>query len=493
MSTVIRQRSNLLTLGILLAMVPAGLVLVKVPFLSAGVLFGALLLAAVLTHPLVVVGVMLFIGPIDLSFLTGGFKGLFEAAGGLDMNGIRLLGMSGGLAITAVLLPNARRVLFGRWGIAYLIFLVWAGLTLIISPNLVDGLRLLTKLAYPLLIFVIVAGVATERRHVDRLLDYTLAGAALVVVLSLFYTMAGRYGVYDTGLIRVRGVTLHENPFSFYLLIALYMSFARFAVRAQWRYLVLAGLLGIWMVLTLTRITFLAGAVGMAGIAIYSAVAARNTRALFGAAAIALLVAVPLAPIVLQRSLGYVPSPAELIDLARSPMGLYEAINWQGREVVWPVVFAAFTAAPWTGLGLGASTAVMREYFPPQVGEVVHNEYLRLATDTGLVGVSLYAIAILLWCVAVIRADRVSCGAAREFTLPALAGIVSWSILALTDNLFDYYAPYTQFIGLLVGASVVAAAAAVRDADAQSAARVGNASGDAGGGGIGARRMVAHE
>jgi O-antigen ligase len=139
-------------------------------------------------------------------------------------------------------------------------------------------------------------------------------------------------------------------------------------------------------------------------------------------------------------------------------MALYESINWQGRELVWPIVFASFLTDPWTGMGLGGSTAMMQEYFPPQVGLVVHNEYLRLASETGVVGVVMFGLAILLWCVAVLRSDRRSGGAAREFTLPALAGIISWSILAITDNLFDYYAPYTQFIGLLVGACLVIAA-----------------------------------
>lgn len=455
----------------ILALVLFSLLLVIAPFVAAGLLFGSLLLAAVFVHPLAVVAAMLLIGPIDLSFLTGGFKSLFETAGGLDMNGIRLIGVSAGLGATALLLPHTRRVLLGPFGIVYAVFLCYAALTLAFTPSPIDGLRLWMKLAYPLLFFVIVAGVATERRHLDRLLDFALAGAVLVVVLSLILTASGSYGVYEGGYIRVRGVTLHENPFSFYLLIAIYMAFARFAVRAQWRYLLLAAALGVWAVLTLTRITFLAGAVGMAGIAVYAAVIARNWRVLFAAAALSLLIAVPLTPVVLERSLGFVPSVAELVQLASSPRALYESINWQGREVVWPIVFAAFLAQPWTGLGLGASTAIMRDHFPPQVGLVVHNEYLRLATETGLIGATLFAAAILLWLAAVIRSDRRSHGVAREFTMPAMAGILSWSILAITDNLFDYYAPYTQFIGLLVGASLVAAAVARRDDTRQPAGR----------------------
>jgi O-antigen ligase len=461
-------------------LVPFALLLVRAPLLATAGMLGSALLAAVLLHPLAVIGAMLFIGPIDLSWVTGGFKTLFESAGGLDMNGVRLIGVSFGLGVTALLLPQARRALFGRYGLLYVAFLAFGAATLAWSPNPVDGLRLWLKMAYPLLIFALVAGVATERRQLDRLMDYALAGAAVVVVLSLFYTLSGSYGEYADNTVRVRGVALHENPFSFYLLIALYMSFARFAVRGQARYLVLASGLGLWMILTLTRITFLAGAVGMTGIAIYAAVAARNLRMLGGAAALVALIAIPLGPTVLQRSFGYVPHPAELLDLARTPMALYEAINWQGREVAWPVIFSAFLQQPWTGLGLGGSTALLHQYFPVEMGLVAHNEYLRLVSETGVIGFVLFAGAILAWLVCIIQADRRSGGRAREFTLPGIAGIISLGIISITDNAFDYYASYTQFIGLLVAAALVAASLG-RDTGSMAGhegAREGDASAD---------------
>jgi len=457
------RRTDAFTLLMLGATIPAGFILAREPFLSSGLFFGVILIVAVLVHPLALIAAMMLLGPIDLSFLTGGFKSLFQGIGGLDMNGIRLIGVSGGLAVTALVLPQARRVLSGPYGIMYALFLAYSFLTLSMSPGPMDGLRLWLKIAYPFLFFVIIAGVATERWQLDRLMDMALVGAAFVAGLSIITSMFGSSASYDGSFVRAHGIVPHENPFSFYLMIGLYMSFGRFATRGQLRYLILCIVLGIWMILTLTRITFLATAVGMAGIGVYSAVAARNLRMLGTATALGLLIAIPLTPLVLQRSLGYVPSIGELLSLARSPLGLYEAINWQGRELAWPIVFAAFLGQPWTGLGLGASTVIMRENFPPQVGLVVHNEYLRLASETGIIGVALFAAAVVMWAVAVIRSDRRSKGAAREFTLPALAGLTSWCIIAITDNVFDYYSPFTQFIALLVAASIVAAAAYERE------------------------------
>jgi O-antigen ligase len=445
-----------LPVALIAAAVVLGPVVAGAPFLLAGLLAGAALLAAVFLQPLLVLAVVLLIGPVDLSFVTGGFKSLFANLGGLDMNGIRLLGLSFGLGVTAIALPRTRAALLGRWSGMYVLFLCWcvvAGLTR--APDIVYGLRFFLKLAFPLLIFVTVVGVAERRQDLDRLVDFGLAGAAIIaLLLNPFYVAFGGYEIYESGHVRIRGVGIHENPFSFYLLIMFYISLARLLYRGQLRYAVLCAALALWMVLTLTRITFLAALVGLAAVAVYGTFTARNSRALIGALLAGLLLALPLMPVVLERSLGFVPTAGELIGLAQNPMALYESINWQGREVAWPIVFAGFMMMPWIGLGLGSSVLIMREFFPTDAGEVPHNEYLRLATETGMIGVLLYFGAILAWLIAVVKADRATNGAAREFAVPAVAGILSWAIIAITDNAFDYYAPFTQFIALLVGASV---------------------------------------
>jgi O-antigen ligase len=449
------RSSELPVLAFIAVAVALGPAVAGAPFIVAGVLLGCGLLAAVFLRPLLVVGIVLLIGPVDLSFVTGGFKALFASMGGLDMNGIRLIGVSFGLGVTALALPRTRAALLGPWGVLYLVFLLWCLFALARSPYPVYGLRFLMKLAFPLLIFIIIVGIVERREQLTRLVDFSLIGAALIsLVMNPFYVLFGGYHVYEDGLVRVRGVGIHENPFSFYLLISLYIALGRFISRGQMRYLVLCVALGFWMVMTLTRITLLAAMVGLAAMAIYGVLAARNPRVLLAAVAVGLLLGLPLVPAVLERSLGFVPSIGELLGLMRNPLVLYESINWQGRELAWPIVYSAFLTSPVAGLGLGASILVMREYFPVSAGEVVHNEYLRLASETGIIGVLLFFAAIMAWLVAAIRSERITGGAAREYALPGVAAILSWAVIAITDNAFDYYAPYTQFVALLVGASV---------------------------------------
>ncbi|HEX7117818.1 MAG TPA: O-antigen ligase family protein [Longimicrobiales bacterium] len=133
-------------------------------------------------------------------------------------------------------------------------------------------------------------------------------------------------------------------------------------------------------------------------------------------------------------------------------------MNWQGRQIIWPVLFKAFLGSPVFGLGLGASSALLIETFQGGMGGVIHNEYLRLLIETGLVGAALFAIAVLTWLGGVLRAGRHEDPLAREFAMPAFSAIVAWVFIAATDNAFDYYAPFTQYIGFLCGGALAAAA-----------------------------------
>ncbi|HEX7050682.1 MAG TPA: O-antigen ligase family protein [Longimicrobiales bacterium] len=463
-----RLRRPLLLAGMLAGCLILGFLLANRPWLAMGAGGGAVILVLLLLRPLVVLGALLALGAYDLSFMTGGFNVLFPGLGGLDMNGIRLIGVVAGLSALVLVHRDFADYAFDRHGRWYVVFLVFAAATLVYTLSVVDGLRLFFKLAYPFLMFVAIRGVVRERGQLERLVDWVLIGGiVLTVLIDPVYVMAGGYDVDAAGRIRVQSMGLHENPFSFYLLMLILISFARYTVRGQLRYLALCGLFGIWLVLTLTRITFLAGMAGLAGVALFGALVARNYRAVLGAGVVAAALAVPLVPVALERSLGYIPGPAELLSLLADPMTLIQSINWQGRLVLWGVIFSSVASSPVIGHGLGSSTALIFATLPGWAG-VVHNEYLRLLVDTGIIGSVLFAIAVLAWCAGALQAGRVQDAQAREFALPAFAGIVAWSIIAVTDNAFDYYAPFTQYIAFLCAGALSAAGWARLEAEQET-------------------------
>jgi O-antigen ligase len=443
-----------------------GLAVAVAPWAALGIVGGILLLLVVLVQPLTLIGVMLAFGAVDLSFVTGGFKSLLTEQGGVDMNGIRLIVMTLGLTGLILIDRDVLRTALGRYGRWYALFLLWAAGTLLVSTELVDGLRLLLKLAFPFLVFTAVLGAARSREDLDRLANWTLIGAAVIaLVLNPLYVMAGGYEVYADGRLRVRGIGVHENPFSFYLLAVLLLAFARYAVRGDRRQLLLCGVLGVWMVLTLTRITLLASMVGLAGIALYGAVLTRSYRVVAGAVVVGGAVALALVPVVLERTLGYVPTPGQLLTLVTDPMQLYHSMNWQGRELLWPVILAAMLSSPIIGLGLGSTGDILRANFPPEMGLVVHNEYLRLTAETGLVGGVLFMVAIVMWFRGALGAGRLGDARIREFAFPAIGGVLAWAVIAITDNAFDYYAQFTQYIAFFCAATLAAAALPAAEAE----------------------------
>lgn len=457
--TLPRMEDMALASTLLLAGAIASYMLVREPWLMAGASLGVLLLALVVTRPLGVIAIMLALGPMDLSFLTGGFKSLFRDMGGLDANGIRLLAVCAGFGLVLLVSPKVRAAATSKAGRWYLLFLIYISFTLPMSAVPNDGARLYLKLWYPFLIFIGTVGLADTRVKLEKLMDVVLWSAAAIALIATPITiLQGRYYHDPSGFIRIAGV-IGYSPFSFYLLIAMLMALSRYIVRRQSMYLVLAMVLGFWLVLTFTRITLLATMVSVLAVSLLE-ISRRGWRAVAGGAMVAAVVGIPLIPAVLKRSLGFVPGPVELLQLMANPAALYNSINWQGREILWPIVYSKFLASPVIGLGLGMSSAITRENFPAEAGTVVHNEYLRLATDTGVIGVALFAVAMFVWLFAANRARRTSDPLAREFALPAIGGILAWSIISITDNPFDYYAAFTQFVGFAVAGAVASAALA---------------------------------
>jgi O-antigen ligase len=429
------------------------------PFLAMGAVAGGLLTLFALTRPLAIVGLMLVIGPADLSVMTGGFKSMFAQLGGLDMNGIRLIGMSAALGLVIMADRQILRQVLRPAAIFYAILILYCAASLAFSPAPLDGARLVLKIAYPLLVFLVIIGLLPDRPALDRLMDAVLIGAAvLCLVVNPLYLAFGGFEREIGGYIRLRGLGAHQNPFAFYMIAALLMSFVRFTTRGQVRYLMLCAICSGWMILTITRIAFLAAVVALLALGAVSAVVTRQTRVLLAAIVVGVLLAIPLAPPVLERSLGFVPTAGELVDLLRNPRALFLSMNWEGREAFWAVVFNAYLASPVLGLGMGASSFILRLHFPSFAAPVVHNDYLRLLSEAGIIGIILFTCALAAWWITTMRAARIGDRTVREYALPAIGCIAALAVIGITDNAFDYYGPFTQYLGFLCGGAVAAAA-----------------------------------
>jgi O-antigen ligase len=441
----------------LVAGVVLALFVARQPFLAAGAMGGGLVLVALLLRPVLLLGVTLAVGAVNLAILTGGERQLLSAMGGLDMNGIRLAGIV--LGFGALLLVDRRMLeeAFGRHGRLYLLFLGYAAATLAVSASMGEGLRLLFKLAYPFMIYLAVRALVRDEGQLSRLGDWVLMAAALLIlVVNPLLVLGGGYTVDGSGHVRIQGLGLHQNPFSYYLLAMLFLAVARYMFRSQLRYLLLALVLGGWIVLTMTRISLLASLLGLGGMAIYVAVKRRNAKPLLIATAVALAIAIPLTPLVLDRTVGFVPTPGEVASYVTDPGALAGAMRWGGREHIWPVLVGAFRSSPVLGLGLGSSGPVIRGSFASAVSDIPHNEYLRIVVDTGLLGLGLLGLALVVWWGSAAAAGLRAEGVSREYGAAAVAVGLAAVVIALTGNPIDYYAQFTQYVAFFCAAAVAA-------------------------------------
>lgn len=452
--------------GAALLAVGLGFVLSGHPFLATGMVGGTLVLMVLLLRPMLLVAATLAVGAVNLAFLTGGEKELLDAMGGLDMNGIRLIGLVGGLAGLVLIDRRMLEATLGPHGRWYLLFLVYAGGTAFLSPAPLEGMRLLFKLAYPFLVFAAVQALTREEAQLDALGSWTLAASAVLVFLvNPVLVILGGYTVDDSGHLRLQGLGMHQNAFAYYLLAMSFLAMARYFVRGQRRYLLLAlGMAG-WIVLTLSRITLLAVVLGLGAMALYAAVARRTVKPLVGAVIVAAAVAVPLTPMVFERTLGFVPGPGELVTLLSDPGALARDMRWNGRDAIWPALLAAYRQSPVVGLGIGASGPVLRTSFSSGVTDIPHNEYLRVGVETGVIGLLLLAAALLAWWLGAARAGLRGGGLAREYGVAAVGIIMAAIIISMTGNTIDYYTQLTQYIGFFVGAALTAAAFAREESE----------------------------
>lgn len=103
-----------------------------------------------------------------------------------------------------------------------------------------------------------------------------------------------------------------------------------------------------------------------------------------------------------------------------------DGIYMSGRDVIWDYFLRAFWENPWFGRGLGTGAVLL-------VGELnvttaAHNEYLRLLTDVGIVGLVLFICGFAWWIRDGLRFMY------RDERLLILGFVVALALYSLTDN-----------------------------------------------------------
>lgn len=335
---------------------------------------------AILRLPLAVAAFVVLTFPAHLPGSLGTGATLAKPVGGLLVLAWAALVLSRRAALP--FLPQSRPLLFLSI-VSLLLFgavsTIWAA-----APAQTHGA--LGRLALNAALLVVTYTAASTRSGFRMIVNGFLIGS---VVTSVYSIATG----YSHPANRLAGI-IDTNYFAAELIPAIIVAFFLFvtvgSLRGRWMYAIAAGVDLVGFVLTQSR----GGIVGLAVALLAAIVLAGRARARM------LALVLVLAAAGLGYYFGY--RPAHVFDSGRRG-GLNGVTS--GRLDLWRVGFRIFEGHPLGGVGLGNYATVEPSYATQTlnltlvrqiVGEhlVVHDTYLQMAAELGLVGLSLF-VAIL--------------------------------------------------------------------------------------------------
>jgi len=408
---------------------------------------GGLQVVLALFAPVLLIYFSLLTGPVPISFGREGM--LTSEFGKMDLGAIRLLGLW--LASTMVLALNIGRA----WHYAkrypfHLCFLCLAALSLFWAPSLAYGTRMFAKLSSPVLFMLLIMVVVSEKRQfatMERL--FLIGGIAATGAAALFYLA----GVTRNEV----GLTLPSTSpalFSAYLAIIAMVVFARLNTSAGNRatnglllFCLVAGIIAAF-----TRITIGALFIGISAMMLFASRGVIRfvlpVAGLFGG------VALFVVSDTFRNRMFMDGGSITLMSLVEDPAAAFSRVHGSGRYEAWGTVLDKFfTPSPFLGSGIGAT----QNYFYSQLGGgigVIHSEFVRLASEVGIAGLTLFALAIAGYLVRFLRLYRQTPQSpAGRYALAGAASLIVYLTFMATDNALDYFNGVGLYVFALVGMS----------------------------------------
>lgn len=372
---------------------------------------------------------LLIIRPIADVF---GGRVLFDV-GGLSLNLAAILSI--GVIVWGAFVLLRRRVEIARhpllWPLMLFMAVNAASVEWTITPEstLEEVLRIG---GFVLLCLVAYALVQSQKQIVQFL---AAAGIALIApaIMSTAQFITGQGLSFGDVSNRVFGTFAHPNVLAFYLVVSIALLFGGWhMVRKNVPFVLQwggAALMLAWLLATYTRGAWI-GLLIVA--ATFGLVRYRRQAAL---AIFALLMLFASAPLINKVSVSVF-----RFDIAQTPIvqrvtGQSEDSSIDWRFQLWSEMKTKIFESPVVGHGLGAFP-ILRErqnqYFFQ--GTEAHNDYLRLAVETGFLGVSVYSVLLIATVLSLCIAYRRTTDSAIR---PLLLGGIGVSIAIMAMSVFD--------------------------------------------------------
>ena len=432
------------SIGTLLAVVGAGVLISLMavlvdygPQMIIAAVFLFTLINIAFRWPLVVVGFLLVTGSLSWSFVTGEEKVFFSSLGGLDINGVRLLGVIVAFSIVLFVRPEGRaRMLTLK---PYVVFLMVAAVGLLYTWNFNSGIRLWSKLLYPYIIFCIILVEVNDEvtlRRMVRVFFWAALVAFISIPVSLYFGLGTEF---EADMIKLGGGATHRSPFAFFVMCVTCISASLYIYLKERKYLWMTILGSVAVFFSLTRIA-------IAGLLVALGTIYFRRSVWKGIIVMVFLVTIVANYEPLSRRMFYGGSTTTWTDLIVEPSRFFTDVNAMGRFPAWGAgILGMFAKSPVMGMGIGSTTGI--EYEAGNYLTAMHSEVVRILAEMGLVGITLFLFAYF-HLIRKVNADRSqhdsSLTAACTLAVPAM--VMGFFVTCFTDNSLDYYTMLGQNI-----------------------------------------------
>ena len=318
----------------------------------------------------------------------------------------------------------------------YALYLSWLLFSLLLTPEPAFGFRVFAKYAFPFLVLLVVAKTpihTTFFLKAVKISFWAALTANLIIGLPLILPIGFLTGPIFNPILWWGPAILDFNPFAIAIVLSLY------SLTKKRRYLVVIFIFVLIPILTANR----TGLVGIGVCLLAMSWFKYKVRALpIMAMVLALFIsAIVFIPGVRDKMFYESYSNADTL-LNDSNTISKDAINSNGRFAMWEWSLENFyTGNKAMGSGLGQIQAVFYgENHPFGDIRIIHNDYVQILCDTGLIGLMLYLLISLSFVLHAFKIyiNKKNQPAARYAAFIAGTSLCGIMACAFTDNVINY-------------------------------------------------------
>jgi putative inorganic carbon (hco3(-)) transporter len=392
-------------------------------------------------HPAVVIIGLLCIG-VGLFFLQKPFAALLLLVtfrSGIDIfarqyrmfDGTALsINLLGILNIALILLAifyflvMKRQVPSQPFWLAFSSFLYIASISILISSNRIFSLRGLMQVGSYLAIYLLLADQIRQIQDLRKLRLALIVSTIIPVLLGIYQYLTGTGNtVISPGTNRIMGTFFHPSAFGMYLIILWPIVLVEWQQSRRWlskiSLVILLSALTFCLIMTYTRVVWLALLLNILGAFFIF----RRFRLMLGTGIVGIWVAIVSWQPIMARF-------GEAVQFQNGQIFFSEfgSVAWRFQQ--WQIAINLFTEHPLLGVGWWT--------FPDYNiwNSTPHNDYLRLAAETGILGLIFYGFLLLT---IISRLTLAYWHMPRRSPLTQQVGIVlltllTYILLSITDN-----------------------------------------------------------